>query len=194
MLSRTTATGNCNVNAINVSICFNKSRFHFQPGYGAPGGYPPASGGYAQPTQPGGYAPPSGGGYVSPPTGIPGVSPETQRLFGMVDRDRSGKISADELKTALVNGKGENFSDVACKLMIGNVLHFIDTIDTNILDVFRVGMFNRDKTGTVDIHEFEKLFAYINQWLAVFKTYDRDASGHIDESELTQGKNEKFST
>lgn len=50
------------------------------------------------------------------------------------------------------------------------------------------GMFNRDKSGTVDIHEFEKLFNYINQWLAVFKTYDRDASGHIDESELTQGK------
>lgn len=48
-------------------------------------------------------------------------------------------------------------------------------------------MFNRDKSGMVDIHEFEKLYSYINQWLAVFKTYDRDASGHIDESELTQG-------
>lgn len=54
-----------------------------------------------------------------------------------------------------------------------------------------LGMFNRDKTGTVDIHEFEKLYSYINQWLAVFKTYDRDASGHIDEAELSQGKNTK---
>lgn len=57
-----------------------------------------------------------------------------------------------------------------------------------IVDCF-TGMFNRDKSGTVDIHEFEKLFNYINQWLAVFKTYDRDASGHIDESELSQGEN-----
>lgn len=53
--------------------------------------------------------------------------------------------------------------------------------------LFSIGMFNRDKSGTVDIHEFEKLYSYINQWLAVFKTYDRDASGHIDEPELTQG-------
>lgn len=59
---------------------------------------------------------------------------------------------------------------------------------------FGIGMFNRDKSGTVDIHEFEKLFAYINQWLAVFKTYDRDASGHIDESELSQGKTQNSRT
>lgn len=49
-------------------------------------------------------------------------------------------------------------------------------------------MFDREHTGMVDIHEFEKLYAYINQWLTVFKTFDRDASGHIEESELSQGK------
>lgn len=87
----------------------------------------------------------------------------------MVDKDQSGKITATELKAALVNGKGENFSDTACKLMIG--------------------MFNQDHSGTVDIQEFDKLFNYINQWLAVFKTYDRDGSGQIEESELTQGNN-----
>lgn len=86
----------------------------------------------------------------------------------MVDKDQSGKISATELKAALVNGKGENFSDTACKLMIG--------------------MFDNDHSGTVDIQEFDKLYAYINQWLGVFKTYDRDGSGQIEESELTQGK------
>jgi peflin len=37
----------------------------------------------------------------------------------MVDKDRSGKINATELKSVLVNGKGENFSDTACSLMIG---------------------------------------------------------------------------
>lgn len=97
---------------------------------------------------------------------MPGVNPETQRIFAMVDRDRTGQINADELKSALVNGRGENFSDTACKLMIG--------------------MFDRDMSGQIDMQEFDKLYAYINQWLAAFKNYDRDASGHIDESELGQ--------
>lgn len=104
------------------------------------------------------------GGY--PPAAPSSVSPETQRMFDMVDKDRSGKINAAELKAALINGKGDNFSDTACSLMIG--------------------MFDTDKSGTIDVMEFEKLFAYINQWLGVFKTYDRDQSGHIDEGELFQ--------
>lgn len=49
------------------------------------------------------------------------------------------------------------------------------------------GMFDRDHSGLVDIHEFDKLYAYINQWLQVFKTFDRDGSGHIEEQELAQG-------
>lgn len=61
-------------------------------------------------------------GYGAPPGAYPpqnaSVSPEAQQWFNMVDRDRSGKINADELKSALVNGKGEHFSDNACKLMI----------------------------------------------------------------------------
>lgn len=106
------------------------------------------------------------GGYGGPPPAPAGVSPETQRMFDMVDKDRSGKINAAELKAALINGRGDNFSDTACSLMIG--------------------MFDIDKSGTIDVMEFEKLFAYINQWLGVFKTYDRDQSGHIDEAELFQ--------
>lgn len=73
------------------------------------------------------------------------VNPETQRMFDLVDKDRSGKISAKELQTALINGKGDNFSDTACNMMIG--------------------MFDQDSSGTIDVYEFEKLFAYINQWL-----------------------------
>jgi len=95
-----------------------------------------------------------------------GINPETQRMFDMVDRDRSGKISAKELQAALINGKGENFSDNACAIMIG--------------------MFDVDQSGTIDVYEFEKLFGYMNQWLSCFKTYDRDNSGHIDEQELFQ--------
>lgn len=72
-----------------------------------------------------------GGGYGQPPqqpANIPGISPETQRLFAMVDRDRSGKISSTELKAALINGKGEQFSDVACRLMIGKLLINMNTV------------------------------------------------------------------
>lgn len=94
------------------------------------------------------------------------MSPETQSIFGQVDKDRSGKINAQELQAALVNGKGQNFSDNCCALMIS--------------------MFDTDRSGTIDVYEFEKLFTYINSWLNCFKAYDRDQSGAIEEAELTQ--------
>lgn len=86
------------------------------------------------------------------------------RDLGLIFLAFSGKINSAELKAALINGRGEHFTDTACNLMIG--------------------MFDADRSGTIDIFEFEKLFAYINQWLGVFRTYDRDQSGHIDEGEL----------
>lgn len=49
------------------------------------------------------------------------------------------------------------------------------------------GMFDRDRSGTIDVNEFQLLYNYINQWLAAFRTYDRDGSGHIEEPELNQG-------
>lgn len=48
-------------------------------------------------------------------------------------------------------------------------------------------MFDRDNNGTVDVHAFTKLFEYVNQWLNIFKTYDRNGSGQIDDQELNQG-------
>lgn len=53
-------------------------------------------------------------------------------------------------------------------------------------------MFDNDASGSIDVFEFEKLYNYINQWLQVFKTYDADGSGHIEESELIQGKTESY--
>ncbi|XP_022915482.1 peflin [Onthophagus taurus] len=122
--------------------------------YQQQGGYGGGYGGFQ-----GGY----GGG--APPMGPPGgVSPDIQQWFHTVDRDRSGKINSHELQSALVNAQGKNFSDMACQLMIG--------------------MFDHDKSGTIDINEFQQLYSYINQWLTVFRTYDRDNSGHIEEHEL----------
>ncbi|RZC40363.1 peflin, partial [Asbolus verrucosus] len=106
------------------------------------------------------------GGYPGQGFGQQSVSPEVQQWFNSVDKDRSGQINWQELQNALINGQGNNFSDTACKLMIG--------------------MFDADRTGTIDINEFQQLFGYINQWLAVFKNYDRNQSGHIEENELAQ--------
>ncbi|KAL0116036.1 hypothetical protein PUN28_011116 [Cardiocondyla obscurior] len=94
-----------------------------------------------------------------------GVSPDVQRWFSTVDRDGSGRITATELQSALANGQGGTFSDTACKLMIG--------------------MFDKEKNGTINITEFQALFNYINSWLGVFRGFDHDNSGSIQESELS---------
>lgn len=96
------------------------------------------------------------------------VSPEVQSWFNAVDKDRSGQINAKELQSALINGQGKNFSDQVCSLMIG--------------------MFDKTNKGTIDVYEFQQLYSYINQWLTVFRTYDRNQSGNIEEDELAQGE------
>lgn len=93
--------------------------YYFHENYRIPsiilqGGYPGqqyGGGGYGG----GGY----GGGYGAPPPQQPGVSPEIQNIFRNVDKDNSGKINSKELQAALINGRGDHFSDTACNLMIG---------------------------------------------------------------------------
>jgi Ca2+-binding EF-hand superfamily protein len=93
-----------------------------------------------------------------------GANPEVQQWFSTVDRDGSGRITATELQSALANGQGGTFSDTACKLMIG--------------------MFDKEKNGTINVTEFQALYNYINSWLGVFRGFDHDNSGSIQESEL----------
>ncbi|OAD58281.1 Peflin [Eufriesea mexicana] len=92
------------------------------------------------------------------------INPEVQQWFIAVDRDGSGRITATELQSALANGQGGTFSDTACKLMIG--------------------MFDKEKNGTIDLFEFQALYNYINAWLSVFRSFDHDNSGSIQETEL----------
>ena len=49
-----------------------------------------------------------------------------------------------------------------------------------------VDMFDRDKTGQINMQEFSSLFNYINQWKGLFESIDRDRSGFIEEAELSQ--------
>ena len=52
-------------------------------------------------------------------------------------------------------------------------------------------MFDKNHTGSIDIYEFGDLFNYINQWKSLFESIDRDRSGYIEFSELSQGTGEK---
>jgi len=127
------------------------------PGGAPAGGYPGAPPAGAPQAPPGGYS----GGY-----GQPQVDPSVAQWFQAVDSDRSGHITADELKRALVNGNWSHFSEEACRMMIE--------------------MFDRKRSGTINISEFSELFKYINQWKATFEGIDRDRSGYIELNELTQ--------
>jgi len=149
------------------------SRPQGYPGAAAPpgqgyGGAPPHSQGYggAPPSQGyGGGAPPpqQGGGY---PGGPPAVDAQIQQWFNAVDQDRSGQIDSKELQRALVNGNWSHFSEEACRMMID--------------------MFDRDKSGQINVLEFASLFSYINQWKALFESIDRDRSGFIEQAEFSQ--------
>jgi len=49
-------------------------------------------------------------------------------------------------------------------------------------------MFDRDRSGSIELHEFQALWNYIMQWRQVFDRYDRDRSGAIDGNELQNSK------
>ncbi|KAF9802342.1 hypothetical protein SFRURICE_009024 [Spodoptera frugiperda] len=119
-----------------------------QPGYGGP----PPQQGYGQP--PGYGGPPPGqlemghGPYPSIGPGG-GVNPQVQQWFRAVDKDQSGFITANELRAALINAQGQSFSETACNLMIG--------------------MFDKDRSGHINVEEFEKLYTYVNQYNVLLK-------------------------
>ena len=62
-------------------------------------------------------------GYGAPQQ--PAVDPQVQQWFNAVDSDRSGQIEAKELQKALVNGNWSNFSEEACRMMIGKILDLL---------------------------------------------------------------------
>lgn len=45
-------------------------------------------------------------------------------------------------------------------------------------------MFDKEKNGTINVSEFQALYNYINAWLGVFRGFDHDNSGSIQENEL----------
>ena len=129
-------------------------------GVGYPASAPPHGG---HPTASSASYPNSSGGYGQP---LAQVDPSVQQWFNAVDTDRSGQISADELRRALVNGNWSHFSEEACRMMIE--------------------LYDKNGSGSIDINEFQQLFNSINQWRGIFQGYDTDKSGSINQSELTK--------
>ncbi|KAJ7168236.1 hypothetical protein C8R43DRAFT_1121414 [Mycena crocata] len=103
------------------------------------------------------------GGYQQPP---PQGDPQLYQYFSTVDQDRSGSISVTELQSALVNGNWTRFD--------------LDTVK------MLMGIFDTDRSGTIDFKEFSGLWKYISDWQNVFRHFDRDQSGSIEGHELAQ--------
>ncbi|XP_064399064.1 peflin-like [Halichondria panicea] len=129
------------------------------PSYGAPqSSYGGAGGSYG-----------GSGGYGAPQSGGGGMSPQDQELmswFQAVDKDQSGKITALELREALVNSNWSHFNAETCRLLIG--------------------MFDKNNDGTIDFYEFAALWKYVKDWKSCFNKFDKDGSGNIDAGELQQ--------
>lgn len=87
-----------------------------------------------------------------------------RKLFDAVDTDKSGQITAHELREALTNGHGNAFD--------------LDTV--KIL----MAMFDADCNGTIEFEEFSGLWDYIKEWQSIFKDFDKDDSNSIDRAEL----------
>ena len=107
-----------------------------------------------------------------------------------VDKDRSGAITVDELQSALSNGKppqGEREQAKFCPAQppsssLGSWTPFNpETVR------LMIGMFDSDRTGTINFQEFGSLWKYVNDWQTTFRSYDKDNSGSIDKLELKTG-------
>jgi len=49
-----------------------------------------------------------------------------------------------------------------------------------------IKMFDTNHTGVIEIDEFGKLFAYIQQWKTMFEGFDKDKRGLLDPGEFAQ--------
>lgn len=91
------------------------------------------------------------------------------QVFCNVDKDGSGAIDLRELQQALINSNWTTFD--------------LDTIK------MLMNIFDTDRSGTIGFNEFAGLYKYIEDWQGVFRHYDQDRSGTIEERELFDALN-----
>lgn len=93
-----------------------------------------------------------------------GADPRLWQFFSSVDTDASGAIDVHELQRALINANWTTFD--------------LDTIK------MLMNIFDTDRSGNIGFNEFAGLFKYIEDWQGVFRHWDADRSGTIEEGEL----------
>jgi len=94
------------------------------------------------------------------------VDPQIAQWFNTVDKDRTGRLSADQLQQALRNNNYTTFDLAVVQLMIT--------------------MFDRDNSRTINVNEFCELWKYLGDWRKTFDRFDVDRSGNITKDELQQ--------
>lgn len=99
----------------------------------------------------------------------PGADPRLWQFFTSVDTDGSGAIDVRELQRALINANWSTFD--------------LDTVK------MLMNIFDTDRSGNIGFNEFAGLYKYIEDWQAVFRHWDADHSGTIEERELTGALN-----
>ncbi|OAL07153.1 EF-hand [Phaeosphaeriaceae sp. SRC1lsM3a] len=136
-------------------------------GVGSP---PPAN--YGQGPPPQGYhgRPPIAQQSRPPPTPAPPRDANDRealwRLFGAVDKDRSGELTEAELRTALVNGDWSPFDGHTVRMMIR--------------------MFDTNRSGSINFDEFCGLWGFLSAWRSLFDRFDADHSGSISFVEFNE--------
>ncbi|KAE8864742.1 hypothetical protein PTNB73_05630 [Pyrenophora teres f. teres] len=145
------------------------SRMDSKLGVGSP---PPAN--YGQGPPPQGYhgRPQLAQQSRPPPTPAPTLPRDGNdrealwRLFGAVDKNKSGELTEAELRTALVNGDWTPFDPHTVRMMIR--------------------MFDTNRSGTVNFDEFCGLWGFLSAWRSLFDRFDQDHSGNISYSEFSE--------
>lgn len=80
-------------------------------------------------------------------------------IFDRADRNRDGKLTEEELGTALLNNDGSQFKSSTLKLMIR--------------------LFDTDDSSTIEFKEFYDLWTYIVHWRKAFQRFDTNQNGKI---------------
>ena len=115
------------------------------------------------------------------------VDPNVARWFDQVDKTRRGRLNAAELQEALKNNNYSSFDINVVAAMIGPwlSLRFFFSIFPPREPV--IEMFDKDRTKTINLNEFNELWKFLGSWRQCFDRFDNDRSGQIDAGELSTG-------
>ncbi|KAK9380348.1 uncharacterized protein V2V93DRAFT_370429 [Kockiozyma suomiensis] len=116
--------------------------------------YPPQSQQRPGPPQSFQQRPPSVKPILPPPAPTPAPADSVRQIFRSVDVNNNGRLSERELRSALLNFDRSKFDPATVKLMFQ--------------------MFDSDRSGTINVQEFERLWDYLSKWQERFKEFDLD--------------------